>query len=47
MTSTKIAYLIAVVVPFGFVVLAVIALLHAFAKRRKLETSAAAATNQL
>jgi hypothetical protein len=43
MTSTKIIYLIAVVVPFGFVALAGFALIHTWLKHRRLASLAAAA----
>jgi hypothetical protein len=43
MTSTKIIYLIAAVVPFGFVALAGFALIHTLLKRRRLATQAIAA----
>ena len=36
MTSTKIAYLIAVFVPFGCVALATIMIVHTLAQRRKM-----------
>jgi hypothetical protein len=38
-TSTKIMYVIAAVVPFGCVALAAFALIHAVMQRRKLEAS--------
>jgi hypothetical protein len=40
MTSTKIAYLIAVFVPFGCVALAAIALYHALSKRHRAHAAA-------
>lgn len=36
MSSTKIAYIIAVFVPFGLVILGVIALIHAYSCRKSL-----------
>ena len=43
MTMTKIAYLIAVIVPFGFVILAGILLLRTMAARRDAHLAAASA----
>jgi hypothetical protein len=39
MTSTKIAYVIAAVVPFGFVALALIAIIHTVIQRRQLKAA--------
>jgi hypothetical protein len=43
MTSTKIIYVIAAVVPFGFVALAGFALIHTLIKRHRLQVSRTAA----
>ncbi len=43
MTSTKIAYLIAAIVPFGFVIIGAVALAHAIFQRRKAKAAAALA----
>jgi hypothetical protein len=45
MTMTKIAYLIAAIVPFGFVVLAGFLLLRAMAERRAAQPVAAGASS--
>jgi TRAP-type C4-dicarboxylate transport system permease small subunit len=39
MTSTKIMYVIAAVVPFGFVALAAFALIHAYRQRQQREAA--------